>query len=104
MLQSVKAILPTRALGLFLLLGFADLAITAVLHAQGRVTELNPIMRPFIQRSELLFAFVKGTTLVAGWIALAWYARYNRDFVRKLSLVASGAYVTIWVVWFMATL
>jgi len=100
----VKAILPSRALALFLLIGFADLAITAVLHAQGRVQELNPIMRPFIQRSEFLFAFVKGGTLIAGWVALAWYAKYNRLFVRKLSLLASGAYVTVWLVWFLATL
>lgn len=100
----MKAILPTRAIALFLLVGFFDLAITAVLHAQGRISELNPIMRPFIDRSEILFAFVKGGTLIAGWIALAWYARYNRAFVRNLSLAASGAYVTIWLVWFVATL
>lgn len=100
----MKAILPTRALALFLLLGFIDLISTAVLHAKGLIVELNPLMRIFIERSEWLFALVKGATLIAGWVVLAWYAKQNREFVRKLSLVASAAYVTIWVAWFVAYL
>ena len=81
-----------------------DLAVTAILHSKGLIVELNPLMRPFIQRSEWLFAIVKGSTLIAGWAALAWYAKTNADFVRKLSLMASAAYVTIWLAWFIAYL
>jgi hypothetical protein len=77
--------------------------VTAILHAKGLIVELNPLMRIFIERSEWLFAFVKGVTLVAGWVALAWYSKYNRDFVRKVSLGGSVAYVTLWVVWFATT-
>jgi len=77
------------------------LVVTAVLHSKGLIVELNPIMRIFIDRSEWLFAIVKGSTLIAGWLSLAWYAKSNPDFVRKLSYGASAAYVTIWLCWFM---
>lgn len=62
---------------------------------------MNPAMRVFIERSEWLFAFVKGLTLVAAWIAMAWYAKTNRDFVRKACLVGSAAYLAIWSGWFL---
>jgi len=64
--------------------------------------ELNPIMRIFIDRSEWLFAFVKGLTLVAGWAALAWYCKTNKAFVNKVSLCGSAAYVGIWILWFVS--
>lgn len=58
-------------------------------------------MRVFIERSELLFALVKGATLVAAWIALSWYAKQNRQFVRNVCLIGSAAYLTIWLGWFL---
>jgi hypothetical protein len=82
-------------------IGFLDLIVTAVLHANGMIVELNPIMRVLIEQSEWLFAFVKALTLFAGWAALAWYAQSNRDFVRKAALCGSGAYVALWLGWFV---
>ena len=93
----MKALLPTRALGLFLLIGFTDLVVTAVLHSQGLIVEVNPLMRYFINQSEWLFAFVKGLSLICGWVALAWYARTNAEFVRKISFLGSAAYLAIWI-------
>lgn len=92
---------PTRALALLLAIGFIDLVATAVMHQNGMIIELNPIMRPLIERSEWLFAFVKGMTLVTAWVALVWYAQHNRDFVRKACVMGSAAYMTIWTAWFL---
>lgn len=97
---SWRRVLPTRAIGLLMAIGFVDLVVTAVLHAQGLIIELNPIMRVFIERSELLFALVKGATLVAAWAAMVAYAQVNLDFVRRASLVGSLAYCTVWCAWF----
>lgn len=85
-------------------IGFIDLIATAVLHAQGRIVELNPIMNALIERSEWLFALGKAATLVAGWWALRTYAKNNLQFVRKTALLASLAYVTIWSVWFFGAM
>ena len=98
---TLKKLFPTRALLLLLGIGFLDLVVTAVLHSQGLIVELNPLMKPFIERSEWLFAFVKALTLVAAWAAMVWYAKNNLDFVRKTSLVGAGAYTLIWTVWFV---
>ncbi len=98
----MKALVPTRALILLIAIGMLDLVSTAVLHAKGMIVELNPVMRIFINRSEWLFAFVKGITLVAAWAALAWYARTNPKFVRQACLWGSGAYLFIWTSWFFA--
>ena len=68
-----QTVFPTRALLLLLGIGFVDLLMTAVLHANGMIVELNPLMRPLIEESEWLFAFVKSMTLIAAWCALAWY-------------------------------
>jgi hypothetical protein len=81
--------------------GILDLVSTAWMHANGMIVELNPVMRFFIERSEWLFAVVKGLTLIAAWAALAWYCRYNRAFVRKACLAGTAAYVLIWVCWFV---
>ncbi|HWA82498.1 MAG TPA: DUF5658 family protein [Fimbriimonadaceae bacterium] len=72
------------------------------MHANGQIVELNPLMRVFIDRSEWLFALVKGLTLIAAWSALAWYAKYNRDFVRKACLIGTFAYLAVWSSWFLA--
>lgn len=97
-----KMVFPTRALILLLGIGFLDLVMTAVLHAQGKIIELNPVMRPLIEHSEWLFAIVKGGTLVLAWYIMTKYAKSNLDFVRRAALVGSGAYMTIWTVWFIA--
>ncbi|HTQ11553.1 MAG TPA: DUF5658 family protein [Fimbriimonadaceae bacterium] len=72
------------------------------MHANGQIVELNPVMRPMIDHSEWLFAVVKGVTLVIAWATLAWYCKYNREFVRKVCLLGSLAYVLIWSSWFLA--
>ena len=97
----MKALFPTRALALLLAIGTLDLIATAWLHAQGRIVELNPIMRPLIERSEWLFAFVKGATLVLGWVLLGQYAKHHRHFVRTACLAGTGIYMLVWTVWFV---
>ena len=97
----MKAIMPTRALGLLIGIGLLDLLVTAILHANGLIVEMNPLMKPFIERSEWMFAFVKGSTLVAGWAVMVWYARQNLEFVRKVCLYGSMAYACTWLIWFV---
>lgn len=98
----MRSLVPTRALLLLLTIGFVDLVATAVLHQRGMIQEMNPIMRVFIDRSEWLFAIVKGGTLLISWYILARYARTNLDFVRKACLAGSGVYVFLWATWFLA--
>lgn len=98
--QIYRRLVPTRALLLLMAIGFVDLISTAVLHAQGQIVELNPVMRPLIVESEWLFAVVKGMTLVGCWATMVWYAKTNKDFVKRACLLGSGAYVGIWLIWF----
>ncbi len=63
---------------------------------------MNPIMRIFIDRSEWLFAAVKGGTLLLSWYVLARYAKTNLQFVRKACLIGSSCYVCLWISWFFA--
>lgn len=95
--------MPCRSLGLLIGVGLLDLVMTAWLHAQGLIVELNPVMRPVIEQGEWLFALVKGGTLIVAWYAMATYARTNRDFVRKACWAGSLVYVTVWCGWFFAT-
>ena len=96
----MPSLFPTRAIGLLMLIGFADLISTAMLHQRGLIVELNPVMRHFLDQGEWLFILVKGATLVTAWFALCWYSRHNKKFVRTACLWASGAYMTVWVSWF----
>ncbi len=98
-----SSLFPTRALMLLLGIGFVDLMLTAFLHANGLITEMNPLMRPLIEQSEWLFAVVKSCTLVAAWCALAWYAKQNIEFVRRVCLLSSALYLIIWSGWFLAS-
>lgn len=98
----MKALFPTRALVLLLSIGFVDLVVTAVLHAQGLIVEVNPLMKFFIEKNEWLFAAVKGATLAVGWFFLARYAQTHLQFVRNACMAGSFAYVTIWIAWFFA--
>ncbi|MBS1709373.1 MAG: hypothetical protein JSS65_11730 [Armatimonadetes bacterium] len=91
---------PTRSLAVLLTVGFVDLVATAVLHAQGQIVELNPLMRPLIERSEWLFAFVKGLTLVAAWYVMSRHAKANHKFVSQAAWFGTLAYVFVWTVWF----
>jgi hypothetical protein len=89
---------------LLMVIGFVDLVVTAVLHANGLIVELNPIMKFFIERSEWLFALVKGLTLIAAWWALRWYSDHNLPFVRKAALWGSAAYAFVWTTWFFGAM
>lgn len=100
--QFVSHLFPTRALALLLLIGFVDLVATAVLHANGRIVELNPLMRPLIERSEWLFAVVKGMTLVGAWLVMANHAKTNLKFVRVTALLGAVVYMFVWTTWFFA--
>lgn len=93
---------PSRALILLMAIGFIDLVVTAVLHSRGLIVELNPIMRPVIERSEWLFAAVKGMTLLLAYAVMARYYQTHQVFVRRAALVGSAAYALIWIVWFTA--
>lgn len=97
----IRQAFPTRAIGLILLIGIIDLISTAVLHANGMIVEMNPLMRGFINRSEWLFVAVKGFTLVVGWFMLAYYSRANINFVRRACIFGSLAYLGVWLVWFV---
>jgi len=83
-------------------IGLVDLLVTAVLHARGQIVELNPVMRPFIDRSEWQFAFVKGMTLGLGWCVMRRYANSSPRFVRNVCLAGCLMYVGIWLVGFLA--
>ena len=95
-----RQVFPTRAMAVLLGIGLIDLIATAVLHAQGLVTELNPLMKPFINESEWLFALVKGSTLLAAWSVMRRYCPENLAFVRNASILGSVAYVVLWTSWF----
>lgn len=97
-----RAWMPSRALLALVLVATLDLVTTAVLHHHGYITELNPLMRPLIERSEWLFAAVKGATIVSVYLVMRWYGTTNRRFVRRASLAGVAAYVVIWALWFAA--
>lgn len=100
----MKALAPTRSILVLMMIGWTDLVATAVLHAQGKIVELNPAMRIFIEHSEWLFSFVKALTLVCAWVALAWYAKKDLRFIRMCCWSGSAAYVALWSVWFFAAI
>src|SRR5690349_12595392 len=97
----MKFVVPSRAIYLLVGIGLIDLIVTAVLHAQGRIVELNPVMRPLIEQSEWLFAFVKGLTLAIAWVGLVWYGKQNPRFVRFACIAGSFAYLMVFAAWFV---
>lgn len=101
-MRIVRTVVPTRAVALLMAVGFVDLFATVMLHANGSIVELNPLMKPLIEQSEWAFAIVKSLTLFAAWFALAWYAKQNLGFVRRASLIGSAVYVLVWCAWFVA--
>lgn len=100
----MRTVFVLPSLGLLIGIGLLDLVVTAVLHAQGLIVELNPLMRVFIERSEWLFALVKGATLLAAFVVMRKHAKKNPEFVRSACLWGSAAYISIWSFWFMSGL
>ena len=92
---------PLRSLILLMSIGLIDLISTAVLHAQGLIVEMNPVMRVFIDRSEWLFVAAKGSTLVLAFYVISRYIKSHPKFVHKACLWGSGAYVALWSTWFI---
>jgi hypothetical protein len=84
------------------MIGLIDLVATAMLHAQGLIVELNPIMRPIIEHGEWTFALVKGATLLVAYLTMSQYARQNSVFIGKVSKIGILMYTGIWLIWFTA--
>ncbi len=82
--------------------GLADLVSTVVLWQLGLIVELNPIMRPLLERSVWLFSGVKILTLVAAYVVLQVYRTRDEQFCRLAAKWGAVAYVVVWVVWFTA--
>jgi hypothetical protein len=101
-MQVMKLVFPTKGVAALVTIGMIDLISTAVLHKQGLITEMNPLMRVFIERNEWLFAFVKGMTIGAAWTALVWYAQQNKQFVARAAAWGAAAYLVLWGSWFFA--
>lgn len=95
--------LPCKALTVLLAIVFLDLVATAWLHSLGLIVELNPLMRPIIEFNEWAFVLVKGGITLAAWGAMAWYAQYNRRFVRDVALFGGVIYVAVWLTWFVSS-
>lgn len=96
----LRILAPTRAILVLMAIGFIDLFSTAMLHAQGKIVELNPLMRPIIDHGEWTFAAVKGSVLVMAWWMLAAYSKVDKNFVKMCCVVGSLAYLVIWTTWF----
>jgi hypothetical protein len=98
----VKAVMPTRSIGLLMAIGFIDLVVTAWLYVHGLIQELNPIMRAALEHSPILFILLKGGSLVLAWVVLARYCKTDKAFVKRACLSGSLIYVTLWASWFFA--
>ena len=98
--MQIRDLAPSRSILVLMTIGFLDLVSTAVLHAQGKIVELNPVMRPIINQSEWSFAVVKGGILFLAWFMLARYCKIDKGFVRMCCGAGSIAYVVIWTTWF----
>ncbi|MCX7798968.1 MAG: hypothetical protein N2109_01340 [Fimbriimonadales bacterium] len=62
---------------------------------------MNPLMRPLIERSELLFATVKGATLLAAWVVMRrFHPTYGR-FIDSACLGGSAVYLVVWLTWML---
>ena len=92
---------PYKSLLLLMGIGLLDLISTAVLHAQGMIVEMNPIMRVFIEHSEWLFVLAKGATLAIAFWVISRYVKSHPQFVTKACLFGSGAYLLLWSTWFI---
>ncbi|RYG26257.1 hypothetical protein EON82_04040 [bacterium] len=93
MMHFVRKLFPTRALAALLAIGLADLVATALLHRQGLIEELNPLMAPLLGGDQMRFVAVKMATLLAAWLLLARTARTDLKGVRRACLGGSAAYL-----------
>ena len=91
----MRAFFPTRALGLLLLVGGLDLVATALLSAQERIEEVNPLMAPILASGAGAFVLVKGLTLAFAWLLLARHAREDLRGVRRACIGGSAIYAAI---------
>ena len=98
----LKSLFPTRTLTLFLSIGVDDLITTAWLHARGLIVELNPLMRAALAYGEWYFVLIKGLTLLALWVVMAYYSQRDVNFVRRACSLGALAYVALWVTWFFS--
>ena len=96
----MRSLMPP-GLAVLLTIGTVDLVATVWLYHAGLIVELNPLMRGLLERGEWAFALGKAATLVAAWWVMARHARTNRNFVNRACLMGSGAYLIIWLFWFM---
>ncbi|MER3413143.1 MAG: hypothetical protein C4341_02675 [Armatimonadota bacterium] len=85
---------------LLMALGLADLASTVVLYRLGLIVELNPVMRPLLERSLVLFTVVKLLSLAAAFVTLQLYRARDEDFCRVAAKWGAIAYAAVWLVWF----
>lgn len=93
----MRKLFPTRALAALLAIGLTDLVVTALLHSQGRIEELNPLMAPLLVGGEVRFVLVKMATLAAAWFLLVRTAKTDLKGVRRACLGGSAAYLaTLW--------
>lgn len=81
-------------------IGLADLVSTVVLHQLGLIVELNPIMRPLLNKSAALFTLAKLLTLAAAYVTLQLYRARDDAFCRQAAKWGTIAYAAVWVVWF----
>ncbi len=81
-------------------IGLADLVSTVVLYQLGLIVELNPIMRPLLDRSAALFTVVKLLTLVAAYVTLQLYRARDEAFCRQAAKWGAIAYAVVWLSWF----
>lgn len=85
---------------LLMALGLADLVSTVVLHQLGLIVELNPIMRPLLERSTSLFVLAKVATLAGAYITLQLYRARDEEFCRMAARWGTITYAAVWLVWF----
>lgn len=95
-----KKMFPVKSMFWLLFIGMVDLVTTAVLHAQGKIVELNPIMRPIIESSEWLFALVKGGSIVLAWLVMLKYSKTHLEFISRACLAGTLLYGGVWFTWF----
>lgn len=97
----MKRYFPSVPLLVLLSIGLIDLVLTAVLHAQGLIVELNPVMKPIIETSEWLFAFVKGATLAAAYLVMMKYMNTHKAYIDKVATIGWITYIATWSLWFL---
>jgi hypothetical protein len=97
--SGMTRVMPNRGLALLMFAGLLDLATTLYWHSKGMMTEMNPLMRPFLEGGVLGFAAIKFVTLAALWLAVVLYSDRNPNFCRKACTLGAAGYVVLWTTW-----